>query len=889
MVNLSEKEIAKQEVAKLVERFQTIPKSERDSMSEDTIKSWFIEPLFKALGWEIYDMYKEERVLKGRADYIMKIGNQDKLVVEAKKTNVRLEEKEGKQAVSYAYHKNIKFSVLTNFQYLRVYHALANIKDIDKNLLKKDGGYFILEVKDFIEKFDFLWLLSKESFEKEEINKLLSARDERINKSIDKSLLADLLHYREWLSKDLKNKRMPLSPKQIDEIVQILIDRLIFMRSVEDRGLEAKDFLLTIVKDAKQGFTDMNLWAVLKKQFKRFDEKYNSKLFSDGLLEKEGYFDRDTLIKVIEGLYYGTQDHQERYMFDEIPVDLLGRIYEQYLGVVLRGTEKRVRLDLESGKRKKMGIYYTPSYIVDYIVKNTIGEYVKGKSLDEILNIKIVDPACGSGSFLIDAFQELVNIVEERLKNGEKSKSPQFSYYKNRLDLGQKSALLLRGIYGVDLDEKAVELAQFNLLLKILEEETRETRNKLLPNLKDNIKNGNSLISDSSFEKAFNWNAQFPDVFKEGGFDIVVGNPPYGVDFKKKDKEYLRKNYETSSRVLESYILFIEKSKDLLKEKGKLGFIIPETWLTNPSNKNLRELLLEETEINQLVDIPGMVFKSATVDTIILMFTKEKKINNKLSVIFVEPVEDIRIKEIVEIPQENYLELKDSCMNTNFNLETIKLIEKIDEDSVKLKKLCKNTRGIETGNNNKYLSNKKEEEEYLPIIIGDDIKRYLPIVNKKFVKYGKWLSNPKNLEMFKGKKIVLQRIKNQNLKRRLVCSIDEDNRVILDSVHMIYDIDEKINPYYLLGVLNSKLLNFYFKLFSLYPRINADDLDNLPIKLPHEKQSARIKELVERIMQFYKEGKSEQDIKNIDYEIDEEIYKLYKITDEEKKIIENSL
>jgi len=217
------------------------------------------------------------------------------------------------------------------------------------------------------------------------------------------------------------------------------------------------------------------LWALLVIQFKIFDKEYNSKLFYSGTLEKEGVFSDDILVKVIKGLYYGTQDNQERYRFDDIPIDLLGRIYEQYLGVVLRGTEKRVKLDLLSGKRKSMGIYYTPSYIVDYIVKNTIREYTKDKSIDEIFEVKVLDPACGSGSFLIGAFQELIDIIEMRLKKGEKSKKwDSFKEYKERLTLGQKATILLNCIYGVDLDEKAVELAQLNLLLKILEEETRE-------------------------------------------------------------------------------------------------------------------------------------------------------------------------------------------------------------------------------------------------------------------------------------------------------------------------------------------------------------------------------------------------------------------------------
>ncbi len=236
-----DKETAKQEVRKLVEEFKEYPKEEINKKSENQIKSEFIDPLFEALGWDMRkDAEREERVLKKRADYILRIGNQDKLVIEAKSTDIRLSEDEGRQAVSYAHHKNIKFSVLTNFKQIRVYHALSNIKNIDKNLLKDDKGYLWIDYENFVEQFDRLWLLSRESFEKEEINKLLNNVDKKLIKPIDEAILTDLLQYREWLSKDLKEKRTYLTDPQIDEIVQILIDRLIFMRSVEDRGLEEK-------------------------------------------------------------------------------------------------------------------------------------------------------------------------------------------------------------------------------------------------------------------------------------------------------------------------------------------------------------------------------------------------------------------------------------------------------------------------------------------------------------------------------------------------------------------------------------------------------------------------------------------------------------------------
>ncbi|MEK6935181.1 MAG: type I restriction enzyme HsdR N-terminal domain-containing protein, partial [Nanoarchaeota archaeon] len=401
------KEIAKEKIKKLVEEFRELPKSTLDAMPEEQIKFIFIEPLFEALGWEKKNIEKEKRVLKGRADYILRKGNQEFLVVEAKKTNVPLTDEEGRQAVSYAYHRKIKFSVLTNFKYLRVYHALSNIKLIEKNLLRTNNEYFKLEFTEFLDKFDMLWLLSKESFEKQEINKLLSAKDEKINKSIDENILSDLLNIRGWLSKELKAKKNYLGQEIIDEVVQILIDRLIFIRSVEDRGLEPMNFLKSLESDVRQQRVKLQLFPYLLEKFEEFNKKYDSRLFENGLLEKEGTFSDDVLRKVILALYFGSEGNQERYLFDQIPGDLLGSIYEQYLGTILQSTEKRVKLDSASGKRKKMGIYYTPSYIVDYIVKNTVGEYIKDKTIDEILEVNIVDPACGSGSFLTRAFIEV--------------------------------------------------------------------------------------------------------------------------------------------------------------------------------------------------------------------------------------------------------------------------------------------------------------------------------------------------------------------------------------------------------------------------------------------------------------------------------------------------
>src|SRR3989344_3075477 len=254
------KEEAKEKVKQLVQEFKEIQKKILDEKSEDQIRVEFIDPLFEALGW---DMRKEaernEQIFKGRADYILRFNNKSILVIEAKRTSVRLDEGDSKQAVEYAHNKHISFCVLTNFKQIRIYHALSNPRNIEHNLMKDNQGNLWINFEDYENKFERLWLLSKESFEKGELNKFLSLKDIRINKPIDKSLLEDLLEIRRVLSVNLKNLRNEIPNEKRDEIIQILINRLIFIRSAEDRGLEESDLLmnqssLKLLKDFISGF-----------------------------------------------------------------------------------------------------------------------------------------------------------------------------------------------------------------------------------------------------------------------------------------------------------------------------------------------------------------------------------------------------------------------------------------------------------------------------------------------------------------------------------------------------------------------------------------------------------------------------------------------------------
>ena len=902
------KEEAKERLKSLIKDFKEGEKY-WDSKPEEDIKHQFIEPLFEeVLGWDRKDISKETRVLKGRADYILKNGGQEVLVIEAKKTNVTLTEEEGRQAVSYAYHRKIKFAVLTNFKYLRVYHALSNIKAIDKNLLKVNNNYFRLGFDEFLDKFDTLWLLSKESFEKGEINKLLSSKDERLNKPIDKTILEDLLNIREWLSKDLKSKKMYLSQEIIDEVVQIIIDRLIFIRSVEDRGLEPMNYLRSLESDVRQQRTKLQLFPYLLEKFEEFNNKYDSKLFEKGLLEKEGAFSDDVLRKVILTLYFGSENNQDRYLFDQIPGDLFGSIYEQYLGTILAGTEKRVTLEGETGKRKKMGIYYTPSYIVDYITKNTVYEYIKDKTIDEILNVRILDPACGSGSFITKAFVEVCNIIKEKLNKGNEGSKTLFKKQKDKieeLNLGQKIEILRNCIYGVDLDEKAVELTRLNLLLKLLEGESQESRKLLLPHLENNVKCGNSLIDDPKIsDRAFKWQVEFKDIINSGGFDIIIGNPPYirSQLLNQQDKKYFEKNYASASNQYDIYILFIEKAILNLKKNGLLGFITPNKFLISDYGLKLRDFILKNTNLKYILDVSQLeVFKGVGTYPIIFILEKSDK-KDKIKIVR-------NIKEESTFSKEFNYEFLDKDNLGDHNKKMISLetgevnkpiLNKIEESSESLGQISDVYRGIIPPNQEKYVS--KEKGEFSKRAIrGRDIKRYYHRWNGEYIRYDKNL-NIKKSEKFEGEKIILPRTV-----LNLIADLDNENLNLIDRVYYIKIKDKKINIKVLLGLLNSKLIDFYYKSYfgashlqGNYLDLKGVDLIRIPVHIPNSTQEKKIISLVDQMLELQKKDYSkekqgnekerlEQQIKNVNYEIDEEIYKLYNISEEEKKIIEENL
>ncbi|MCK5282828.1 MAG: N-6 DNA methylase, partial [Nanoarchaeota archaeon] len=405
------KETAKEEIRKLVEKYNRLVESGKlKNYNEEMTKKDFILPLFRALGWSVEESEEvtaEEKISRGRVDYAFRIDGIPKLFLEAKALKVDLDKVEfAEQAINYAWHKGATWAVLTDFEGIKVFNAEWKSQNPLQNM------FFGINCSQFLDRFEQLWLLSRESLVKGLIDKEAEKWGKKAKKiPVDKQLLSDLTRFRELLTKNIlkNNSKKELTSDELDEAVQRLLDRLLFIRTLEDKQLEAP-VLQALVREDKH----KKVYKKLNDLFREIDDIYNSKLFRPHLCE-ELVIDDELLEKIISGLFK-TSDNTVHYDFGAIDADVLGNMYEQYLGHILKKTAKRAKLTSGKAHRKEQGIYYTPTYVVDYIVKNTVGELVKNKKFD-LKNIKVLDPACGSGSFLMKAFDYLVTL--DKKKNGD--------------------------------------------------------------------------------------------------------------------------------------------------------------------------------------------------------------------------------------------------------------------------------------------------------------------------------------------------------------------------------------------------------------------------------------------------------------------------------------
>ena len=638
--------------------------------NETQLRRDFLDPFFEALGWDVTnrknysEKYREVvhevsvEVDGGAkaADYAFQSGGHVHFFVEAKKpaVNIEVNPEPAFQIRRYGWSAKLNVSVLSDFEQLAVYDCRQKPVHGDPAHVGRVNLYSFTE---YLDKWDEIaGLLSYDAVHQGSLEKFTdSLKGKRGTADVDDAFLAEMEHWREELARVIALRNVKLTQREINTAVQLIIDRIIFLRICEDRGIEPENGL----RDATDG---IDVYGDLMELFKKADKKYNSGLFHfDTEKGQSSYPDALTPTlkiddKVFKDILANLYLPKSPYAFKYFSAEILGQVYERFLGKVIRLTAGgHAKVEEKPEVRKAGGVYYTPTYIVEYIVKNTVGELLKDKTPADLFldPIRIVDPACGSGSFLLGAYQYLLDwtlnwyMANDPAKWAKGKNPPIFEGDQSwQLTMEKKKELLTSHIFGVDIDAQAVEVTKLSLLLKVVENPGQLTLlgERILPDLGENIKCGNSLIGPDYYEEqqltmfdseeqyrvnAFDWHKAFPQAFAKGGFDAVIGNPPYIriqalKEWAPTEVEFYKKQYKAASKGnYDIYVVFVEKGLGLINQSGRLGFILPHKFFNAKYGEPIREIISKGNHLTRVVHFGDQqVFVGATTYTCLLFLKK---------------------------------------------------------------------------------------------------------------------------------------------------------------------------------------------------------------------------------------------------------------------------
>ncbi|MCG2727447.1 MAG: N-6 DNA methylase, partial [Candidatus Methanoperedenaceae archaeon] len=798
------------EIEKLVKSYRDLKKSKKDdtkemaAVSEANVRADYVDRLFGILGWDIGnpDEYDREHFIRGAgfADIALKVNNKPVIFVEAKRFGAIPHSKDVKgdwtlderQAILYAAGKHCKWAVLTNFEKFRVFNALTGLTVLSLESVDdyKNRLWDIIHLtKDFVVSDKIERLGARE--EKEPIDRqfleLLNrwrrelANDIYLNNFLNEGKPPDLSklfpdykkhehdpRYRKFFEsrREMLRKRLDFSALKDEKgsfdiekqksAVQRILDRLIIIRWAEDHLLlEDSNILEGRLKLYTTAGRYNPLYEALFANgalFDKFNDIHNGEIFRRGL-----YYDRitvsdDVLKRIIEEM--------TSYSFRKFDFDILGNTYETYLGNTLYLKDDNT-FDLKPSQetRKESGIYYTPPYVVDYIVKNTLGALLSDKKPEEIARIKVLDPACGSGSFLIKAYDCFANYYEEKNREikkriDKKARTGKIPEHDEETYAGYEASILMNNIHGVDLDAQAAEIAAVNLMLKAL-----KPNEMLPPILGETIKVGNSLISGSEEElkkyfgdewrtkKPFNWEEEFAAVFDkalpegEKGFDVVIGNPPWvsfglrGVGKVEKElDDFVREKYPNSAEYkLSVYGIFMNRAIDLMADKAIFGFIVPDSFLLGRYFSKLRRYILDKARIIEILMIVEDFWPHGNVGrSVIILLQKERnengRKNNDVVVKLCGTLDDLHKKNFKTYSyKQNYFEtIPYNRFRMFFDKLSKDFVDKREEDTIHLKEIVSIHTGVRSkiGQKNIIDKEKKGETWKKGLISGSEIGKY---------------------------------------------------------------------------------------------------------------------------------------------------------------------
>ncbi|MBP6786532.1 MAG: N-6 DNA methylase [Candidatus Promineofilum sp.] len=947
----------------------------RADYNETEVRVQFINPLFEALGWDMgdtsgrHEVRHEDRIhISGKAkapDYGFYLDGRRKFFVEAKKPAVNLDKRAepAYQLRRYAWTAKLPLSVLTDFEEFAVYDTRVRPAVGDSPKVARLGYWTYDQYLDAWD--DIAAVFSREAVLAGSLDVWAAAEGGKKGVApVDAEFLKEIEHWRDLLARNIALRNPTLDERGLNFAVQQTIDRLLFLRIAEDRGIEPYGRL----RDLSTGG---DIYSRLFLLFNQADARYNSGLFHFGhergrgdpdMLTPALHIDDKALRDILKSLY----EPVSPYEFSVFPADILGHVYEQFLGKVIRLAGKSAKVEEKPEVRKAGGVYYTPTYIVDYIVRQTVGKLLDGHAADPggpVSRLRVLDPACGSGSFLLGAYQYLLDwhlqgylAAPSKWSKGRNRTLYQTAAGEYHLTLAERKRILLDNLYGVDIDPQAVEVTKLSLLLKVLEGTPDALGGQLallpervLPDLGDNIKCGNSLIGPDFYVQptldltglgkpvrsgdpltdeamlrinAFDWRAEFRDVMEAGGFDAVIGNPPYiftrnrGIDSDQKDYYYSHYNHQSSQ--LNSFGIFVEKSHYLLQKMGTLGFITPNNWLTIDSFTPLRRFILDNSGKVQIYNILDRVFAAANVDTAILVFSKTEPGTLQIGEISEKEISFVDTVVLTDIRPPSYI-IQISLLKNKSDRGLLEKIESVTQDLRTISTVSTGLKVYQTGKGKPPQGDKQKkirsfhartqvDDTYGPYLQGVDVVRYRLSWSGEYLSYGDWVAEPRKSVPFNGPRLLIRQIPSKP--PYLVHGVHTDDPYYNDINSMVvFSPTEQYSLLYLLGLINSRLISFWFQKSydklqrKIFPQFKVKELGSFPIRTvdptnPTDKANHdQMVALVERMLDLHKRHAAEanpqmktmlhRQIDATDKQIDALVYALYGLTEAEIGIVEN--
>jgi hypothetical protein len=946
-------------VQALVERFDRNRDAyTRGGYNETQARREFIDPLFAALGWDVdntqgyaeayKDVVHEDAIKVGRAtkapDYSFRIGGARKFFVEAKKPSVDIKDDlhPAYQLRRYGWSAKLPLSILTDFEEFAVYDCRVKPEKTDK---ASKARTLYLTYADYADRWDELsGIFSREAILKGAFDKYAAAhKDKRGTAEVDVEFLREIERWRDLLARNIALRNPRLTRRELNFAVQRTIDRIIFLRICEDRGIERYGRLMALQNGAR-------VYARLLELFQQADDRYNSGIFhfkverdhpeAPDALTPALTIDDGALKDILNNLYYPDSP----YEFSVLPADILGQVYEQFLGKVIRLTAgHQAKVEDKPEVKKAGGVFYTPTYIVDYIVAHTVGALLQAATPKQAAALTILDPACGSGSFLLGAYQYLLDwqrnaYVGDNPDKWAKGRQPRLCRNDRgewKLTIEERKRLLLTHIYGVDIDAQAVEVTKLSLLLKVLEGEDEQTitsqmalfQQRVLPDLSRNIKCGNSLIGSDFYIgqqltlldeeelyriNAFDWDKEFPEILGNGGFDAIIGNPPYGAALSDTERAYLRGVFQDESKALDTYELFLLQAPHLLNQHGRISMIIPSSWLTGEKYAASRQKLVTDLYPTVAYALPFDIFKRAYVDTAIVVFSVSP-IENCFIYFFPKREKLVAIPDHIghQVPVSAIRQDEASRLCIVFSQESASIIRKINAAPVQLSDWFNISRGVQPYSRKKHTetqiksrflhADSQKSPDYLPELQGNELLRYsIAPQRTSYLKYSDEIASIRPMKMFAGKRIVLRRLLTR--KFRLQASLATDTMITTDNVLNLIPRNDGVCVEFALGVFNSTLVSWLYVNSSTiaqkddFPQVYIGALSAIRLPVYQQHQCGKMIQLVTTMLDLHTQLRAaaipqtrallQRQIEAADCQIDRLVYDLYGLTAEEIAIVE---